>query len=88
MFTNILIVTFSRIAFTKNLNLRNDDAIFTNILIVTVLRIAFTKNRNLRKFRRMPSFAQNNLFCGKNVYMCYNYVHLDILSDISTYDLL
>ena len=52
IFTNILILTVSRIAFTKIRNLRNVDAIFTNILIVTVSRIAFTKNRNLRQFRR------------------------------------
>ena len=29
-------------------------------------------------------FAQYNLF-GANVYMCYDYVHLDNLSDISAY---
>ena len=29
-------------------------------------------------------FAQYNLF-GVNVYMCYDYVHLDNLSDISAY---
>ena len=32
----------------------------------------------------MPFFAQYNLF-GANVYMCYDYVHLDNLSDISAY---
>ena len=29
-------------------------------------------------------FVQYNLF-GANVYMCYDYVHLDNLSDISAY---
>ena len=29
----------------------------------------------------MPVYAQYNLF-GANVYMCYDYVHLDNLSDI------
>ena len=32
----------------------------------------------------MPFFAQYNLF-GANVNMCYDYVHLDNLSDISAY---
>ena len=32
----------------------------------------------------LPFFAQYNLF-GANVYMCYDYVHLDNLSDISAY---
>ena len=32
----------------------------------------------------MPFFAQYNLF-GENVYMCYDYVHLDNLSNISAY---
>ena len=32
----------------------------------------------------MPVFAQYNLF-GPNVYMCYDYVHLDNLSYISAY---
>ena len=32
----------------------------------------------------VPFFAQYNLF-GANVHMCYDYVHLDNLSDISGY---
>ena len=33
---------------------------------------------------RVPSFAQYNLF-GANVYMCFGYVLLDNLSDISVF---
>ena len=32
----------------------------------------------------MPSYAQYNMFRA-NVYMCYEYVHLDTLADISAY---
>ena len=32
----------------------------------------------------MTFFTQYNLF-GANVYMCYDYVHLDNLSDVSAY---
>ena len=35
-------------------------------------------------FSLVPFFAQYNLF-GANVYMCYDYVHFDNLSDIIAY---
>ena len=81
---NILIVPVSRIAFTKIRNLRNFDAIFTTILIVTISRIAFTKNRNLRSSGNFEECTVQPVLWG-NVYMCYNHVHLDNLSDISAY---
>ena len=37
-----------------------------------------------RLIMKYAIFAQYNLF-GANVYMCYDYMHLDNLSDISAY---
>ena len=60
LFTNILIVTISRITITKIRNFRHFDDIFTNILIVTVSRIAFTKIRNLRNFDAICIFRKRH----------------------------